>query len=103
MMKYFLKRTLLAILISVVVFFVCNMVIKQNEGTSDAMGNGMAKGYRIVFSMFFSVVVAVFGLILDSIILYVKKERDKAKASLFVLIILLLTTFLVITITITFS
>ena len=101
--KHFLKRTLLAILISVVVFFVCNMVIKQNEGTSDAMGNGMAKGYRIVFSMFFSVVVAVFGLILDSIILYVKKERDKAKASLFVLIILLLTTFLVITITITFS
>ena len=101
--KHFLKRTLLAILISVVVFFVCNMVIKQNEGTSDAMGNGMAKGYRIVFSMFFSVVVVIFGLILDSIILYVKKERDKAKASLFVLIILLLTTFLVITITITFS
>ena len=86
-----------------VVFFVCNMVIKQNEGTSDAMGTGMMKAYRMIFSMFFSVVVAVFGLILDSIILYVKKERDKAKASLFVLIILLLTTYLVITITIIFS
>ena len=79
------------------------MVIKQNEGTSDAMGTGMMKAYRMIFSMFFSVVVAVFGLILDSIILYVKKERDKAKASLFVLIILLLTTYLVITITIIFS
>ena len=86
-----------------VVFFVCNMVIKQNEGTSDAMGTGMMKAYRMIFSMFFSVVVAVFGLILDSIILYVKKERDKAKASLFVLIILLLTIFLAITITISLN
>ena len=98
MIKHFLIRTLLAILISIVVFFVCNMVIKQNEGTSDAMGNGMAKGYRIVFSMFFSVVVVIFGLILDSIILYRKQEKEKAKTSLFVLFILLLTIFLAIVI-----
>lgn len=98
MIKHFLIRTLLAILISVVIFFVCNMVIKQNEGTSDAMGNGMAKGYRIVFSMFFSVVVVIFGLILDSIILYRKQEKEKAKTSLFVLFILLFILFVVVVI-----
>ena len=103
MIKHFLKRTLLVIITLVVVFFVCNMVIKQNEGTSDAMGTGMMKAYRMIFSMFFSVVVAVFGLILDSVFLYRKQEKDKAKTSLFVLIILLLTIFLAITITITFS
>ena len=103
MIKHFFKRTLLAILISVVVFFVCNMFIKQNEGTSDAMGTGMMKAYRMIFSMFSSVVVAVFGLIFDSVFLYRKQEKEKAKTSLFVLIILLLTIFLAITITISLN
>ena len=80
-----------------VVFFVCNMVIKQNEGTSDAMGTGMMKAYRMIFSMFFSVVVAVFGLIFDSVFLYRKQEKDKAKMSLFVLFIFLFIIFLIIT------
>lgn len=84
-----------------VVFFVCNMVIKQNEGTSDAMGTGMMKAYRMIFSMFFSVVVAVFGLIFDSVFLY--RKQEKAKTSLFVLIILLLTIFLAIIITISLN
>ena len=103
MIKHFFKRLLIVIITLVVVFFVCNMVIKQNEGTSDAMGTGMMKAYRMIFSMFFSVVVAVFGLIFDSVFLYRKQEKEKAKTSLFVLIILLLTIFLAITITITFS
>ena len=53
MIKHFLKRLLIVIITLVVVFFVCNMVIKQNEGTSDAMGTGMMKAYRMIFSMFF--------------------------------------------------
>ena len=79
MIKHFFKRTLLVIITLVVVFFVCNMVIKQNEGTSDAMGTGMMKAYRMIFSMFFSVVVAVFGLIFDSVFLYRKQEKKKPK------------------------
>ena len=97
MKKHFLKRLLTVIIAFIVIFFFAAFLIRLSEG------DVMEKVFRIIFTMFFSVVVAVFGLILDSIILYVKKERDKAKASLFVLIILLLTTFLVITITIIFS
>ena len=93
MKKHFYKRLLTVIIAFIAIFFFIRL--------SD--GDVMEKVFRIFFTMFFSVVVAVFGLILDSIILYVKKERDKAKASLFVLIILLLTTYLVITITIIFS
>ena len=95
--KHFFKRLITVIITFIAIFFFAAFLIRLSEGDI------MEKVYRIIFTMFFSVVVAVFGLILDSIILYVKKERDKAKASLFVLIILLLTTFLVITITITFS
>ena len=97
MKKHFLKRLLTVIIAFIVIFFFAAFLIRLSEG------DVMEKVFRIIFTMFFSVVVAVFGLILDSIILYVKKERDKDKASLFVLIILLLTTFLVITITIIFS
>ena len=103
MIKHFFKRLLIVIITLVVVFFVCNMVIKQNEGTSDAMGTGMMKAYRMIFSMFSSVVVAVFGLIFYSVFLYRKQEKEKAKTSLFVLIILLLTIFLAITITISLN
>lgn len=63
----------------------------------------MMKAYRMIFSMFSSVVVAVFGLIFDSVFLYRKQEKEKAKTSLFVLIILLLTIFLAITITISLN
>ena len=97
MKKHFFKRLLTVIIAFIAIFFFAAFLIRLSEG------DVMEKVFRIIFTMFFSVVVAVFGLILDSIILYVKKERDKAKASLFVLIILLLTTFLVITITIIFS
>ena len=97
MKKHFYKRLLTVIIAFIAIFFFAAFVIRLSDG------DVMEKVFRIIFTMFFSVVVAVFGLILDSIILYVKKERDKAKASLFVLIILLLTTYLVITITIIFS
>ena len=96
MIKHFFERLLIVIITLVVVFFVCNMVIKQNEGTSDAMGTGMMKAYRMIFSMFFSVVVVVFGLIFDSVFLYRKQERDKAKASLLVLAIFLFIIFMII-------
>ena len=97
MKKHFYKRLLTVIIAFIAIFFFAAFLIRLSDG------DVMEKVFRIIFTMFFSVVVAVFGLILDSIILYVKKERDKAKASLFVLIILLLTTYLVITITIIFS
>ena len=98
MIKHFLERLLIVIITLVVVFFVCNMVIKQNEGTSDAIGTGMMKAYRMIFSMFSSVVVAVFGLIFDSVFLYRKQEKEKAKASLLVLAIFLFVIFLIFTV-----
>ena len=98
MIKHFLERLLIVIITLVVVFFVCNMVIKQNEGTSDAIGTGMMKAYRMIFSMFSSVVVAVFVLIFDSVFLYRKQEKEKAKASLLVLAIFLFVIFLIFTV-----
>ena len=77
MKKHFLERLLIVIITLVVVFFVCNMVIKQNEGTSDAMGTGMMKAYRMIFSMFSSVVVAVFGLILIQYFCIENKKKKK--------------------------
>ena len=97
MKKHFFER-ILAIIITfvVVILFWCILVLCLSMELSDG-------GYIAVYFVFFTVIMVILGLILDSIILYVKKERDKAKASLFVLIILLLTTYLVITITIIFS
>ena len=89
MKKHFYKRLLTVIIAFIAIFFFAAFLIRLSDG------DVMEKVFRIFFTMFFSVVVAVFGLILDSIILYVKKERDKAKASLLVLAIFLFVIFLI--------
>ena len=89
MKKHFFKRLLTVIIAFIAIFFFAAFLIRLSDG------DVMEKVFRIFFTMFFSVVVAVFGLILDSIILYVKKEVDKAKASLLVLFIFLFIIFLI--------
>ena len=89
MKKHFYKRLLTIIIAFIAIFFFAAFLIRLSEG------DVMEKVFRIIFTMFFSVVVAVFGLILDSIILYRKQEKGKAKASLLVLFILLLFIYLV--------
>ena len=46
--------------------------------------------YQTIDFIFFMMVLVVLGLILDSIVLYRKQERDKAKASLLVSFVSLL-------------
>ena len=97
MKKHFYKRLLTVIIAFIAIFFFAAFLIRLSAG------DVMEKVFRIFFTMFFSVVVVIFGLIFDSVFLYRKQEKEKAKTSLFVLIILLLTIFLAITITIIFS
>jgi hypothetical protein len=52
----------------------------------------------MIYATLFVIVAVVLGLILDSIILYRKQERDKAKASLLVLAIFLFVIFLIFTV-----
>ena len=54
--------------------------------------------YNMIYIILFMIFLAVLGLILDSIILYRKQERDKAKASLLVLAIFLFVIFLIFTV-----
>lgn len=95
MKKHFFKRLLTVIIAFIAIFFFAAFLIRLSDG------DVMEKVFRIFFTMFFSVVVAVFGLIFDSVFLY--RKQEKAKTSLFVLIILLLTIFLAITITISLN
>ena len=82
MKKHFFER-ILAIIITfvVVILFWCILVLCLSMELSDG-------GYIAVYFVFFTVIMVILGLILDSIILYVKK--DKAKTSLLVLFIFLL-------------
>ena len=98
MENHFFKR-LLTVIITFVVVFSLSYIFEESTLIEGARNRGIIA----LFFVFLVIIAVILGLILDSIILYVKKERDKAKASLFVLIILLLTTYLVITITIIFS
>ena len=89
MKKHFFER-ILAIIITfvVVILFWCILVLCLSMELSDG-------GYIAVYFVFFTVIIVILGLILDSIILYVKKERDKAKTSLLVLFIFLLFIYLI--------
>ena len=87
-MKHFFKRLLTVIIAFIAVFFLCYVFTRQSEG--DAMSKGMTKAFLVLFFIFFYIVAVVLGLILDSIILYRKKEEDKVKASLLVLFIFIL-------------
>ena len=54
--------------------------------------------YLMIYIILFAIVAVVLGLILDSVILYRKKESDKAKESLLVLAIFLFILFLIFTV-----
>ena len=84
MKKHFFER-ILAIIITfvVVILFWCILVLCLSMELSDG-------GYIAVYFVFFTVIMIILGLILDSIILYRKQERDKAKASLLVSFVFLL-------------
>ena len=98
MIKHFFKRLLIVIITLVVVSLFGYIFVKSVLGY-----DFLNRLYLIIYFIFFVVVAGILGLVLDSIILYRKQEKDKAKTSLFVLIILLLTIFLAITITISLN
>ena len=88
MKKHFFKRLLTVIIAFIAIFFFVVFLTRQSEG--DAMSKGMTKAFLVLFFIFFYIVAVVLGLMLDSIILYRKKEEDKVKANLFVLFIFIL-------------
>ena len=51
--------------------------------------------YQTIYFILFMIVLVVLGLVLDSIVLYRKQEKGKAKASLLVLAIFLFIIFLI--------
>jgi len=72
MKKHFFKRLITVIIAFIAIFFFVVFLTRQSEG--DAMSKGMTKAFLVLF---FYIVAVVLGLILDSIILYRKKEEDK--------------------------
>ena len=90
MIKHFFKRFITVIVAFLSLSLVFNIFIYIKEGDLSEDTASIAMDYQAVVSIFIAIVVVVLGLILDSIILYVKKEVDKAKGSLLVLFIFLL-------------
>lgn len=90
MIKHFFKRFITVIVAFLSLSLVFNIFIYIKEGDLSEDTASIAMAYQAVVSIFIAIVVVVLGLILDSIILYVKKEVDKAKGSLLVLFIFLL-------------
>ena len=93
MEKHFFKRLITIIIAFAVVFLLGFLFIVIVPGNA-----ALGILYLMIYIISFMIVLAVLGLILDSIILYRKKERDKAEASLFVLAIFLFVIFLIFTI-----
>ena len=85
MEKHFFKRLITIIIAFAVVFLLGFLFIVIVPGNT-----ALGIVYLMIYIILFAIVAVVLGLILDSIILYVKKERDKAKTSLLVLFIFLL-------------
>ena len=90
MMKHFFKR-ILVVIIAFIAIFLLSFIFFTNAV--------MDVGIIVFFFIFLTIISVILGLVLDSIILYRKQEKDKASESLLVLFILLLTIFLAITIT----
>ena len=90
MAKHFFKRFITVIVAFFTLSLVFNIFIYIKEGDPSADTASIAMAYQAVVSILVAIVVVVLGLILDSIILYVKKKEDKAKGSLLVLFIFLL-------------
>lgn len=85
MKKHFLERLLIVIITLVVVSLFGYIFVKSVLGY-----DFLNRLYLIIYFIFFVVVAGILGLVLDSIILYRKQERDKAKASLLVSFVFLL-------------
>ena len=93
MEKHFFKR-LITIIISFAVVFLLGFLFIVIVPGNAALGIV----YLMIYIISFMIVLTVLGLILDSIILYRKQQKDKAEASLFVLAIFLFVIFLIFTI-----
>ena len=93
MKKHFLERLLIVIITLVVVFLLGFLFIVIVPGNA-----ALGIVYLMIYIISFMIVLTVLGLILDSIILYRKQQKDKAEASLFVLAIFLFVIFLIFTI-----
>ena len=93
MKKHFLERLLIVIITFAVVFLLGFLFIITTSGNA-----ALGILYLMIYATLFVIVAVVLGLILDSIILYRKQERDKAKASLLVLAIFLFVIFLIFTV-----
>ena len=90
MEKHFFKRILTVIITFAVVFLLGFLFIITTSGNA-----ALGILYLMIYATLFVIVVVILGLVLDSIILYRKQEKGKAKASLLVLFILLLFIYLV--------
>lgn len=93
MEKHFFKRILTIIITFAVVFLLGFLFIVIVPGNA-----ALGILYNMIYIILFMIVLVVLGLVLDSIILYRKQERDKAKASLLVLAIFLFVIFLIFTV-----
>lgn len=93
MENHFFKR-LLTVIITFVVVFSLSYIFEESMLIEGARNRGIIA----LFFLFLVIIAVILGLILDSIILYRRKEKDKASESLLVLFILLLTIFLAIVI-----
>ena len=85
MENHFFKRLLTVIITFMVVFSLSVFFVLGTSGYAS-----IERLYQTIYFILFMIVLVVLGLVLDSIILYRKQERDKAKGSLLVLFIFLL-------------
>ena len=85
MIKHFFKRLLIVIITLVVVFLLSFLFVLSTSGYAS-----IERLYQTIYFILFMIVLVVLGLVLDSIVLYRKQERDKAKASLLVSFVSLL-------------
>ena len=93
MEQHFFKRLITIIIAFAVVFLLGFLFIVIVPGNA-----ALGIVYLMIYIISFMIVLTVLGLILDSIILYRKQQKDKAEASLFVLAIFLFVIFLIFTI-----
>lgn len=93
MEKHFFKILITIIIAFAVVFLLGFLFIVIVPGNA-----ALGIVYLMIYIISFMIVLTVLGLILDSIILYRKQQKDKAEASLFVLAIFLFVIFLIFTI-----
>ena len=90
MEKHFFKRLLTVIITFMVVISLSIFFVLGISGYAS-----IERLYQMVYFILFMIVLVVLGLVLDSIILYRKQEKGKAKASLLVLAIFLFIIFLI--------